>query len=101
MSDQLRIDVGALDALWKDLCRASAVLGSAKYATDALREAVGNGVLVDRVGEFSGKWDHTRGTIVDGMDAIWHQAKNVHDTWVATDQQLAQVLTTGGGQSHG
>ena len=101
MSEQLRIDVGALDALWNDLSRASVVLGSAKYATSALSEAVGHDILKRRVEEFSGAWDHTRGTIVESMDAVWQQAKAIHGTWVDADQQLAQILRTDGGYGNG
>lgn len=101
MSDQLRIDVGALDALWKDLCRASAVLGSAKYASSTLSEAVGHDDLKRRVEEFSGAWEHTRGTIVESMDAVWRQAKAIHETWVDADQQLAQILRKDGGHGDG
>jgi len=98
MSDKLRIDMGALDDLWRSLCIVSAELGSAKYATDALGAAVGHHVLEDRVHEFSSKWDHTRGTIVADVDTVWHQAKALHQTWVGADQQLSQILKADGGQ---
>jgi len=97
MSDKLLIDMGALDDLWRSLCVVSAELGSAKYATDALKAAVGHHDLESRVGEFSGKWDHTRATIVEDVDTVWHQAKAIHQTWVGADQQLSQILKADGG----
>lgn len=97
MSDKLRIDMGALDDLWRSLCVVSAELGSAKYATDTLRAAVGHPVLEHRVHDFSGKWDHTRGTIVEDVDTVWRQAKALHETWVGADQQLSQILKADGG----
>lgn len=92
MSDQLRIEMGELEALWQNLLHVSIAFGDIEYANSSLEDAVGNDVLRSRVHDFQAGWDDRRKKIVASLDTVWRSLQAIENTFEQVDTKLASVL---------
>lgn len=93
MGDRLVVDLDALDARASDLRGlAREFRGSARQGA-AARAAVGHERVAGALEEFTDNWRRHRDALVSSLDAVAQMARDSHDAYVETDEQLAAELT--------
>jgi len=86
----LRIDMAALDRLYKDLLSVSIRFSDIESTTRGVGDAVGHEGLAGRVQSFSSDWKIRREEMIQGLDAVWRSAKAIHSTFVEVDGLMAE-----------
>ncbi len=93
MADHLRLDLGALEQLHRDLAAAAVEFRSGDQMSGALADAVGQDELRKAVHDFAGGWSRRRQSLLDALDKVTAEAGTIHDTFDELDGSIASSIT--------
>lgn len=91
MSD-LIIKADVMDGMRSDLARLQREFENANENSDAVAEAVGHDWLAERVRNFAHNWDNRRKDLVEQLQTVQDNMKEIQDAFEEIDVEFANGL---------